>query len=188
MPNPHLARSLVTLRHEVNALFPQRDKASDGWLGDTSHQTRPSSHNPNAQGVVRALDLDVDDNDPRRDLRALVLDAAIGDPRVWYVISNGVIYSRTRGFEPRPYPGPNGHFTHVHVSLRETPEAWNDSRPWLDRKEDDMPRYTEWPEEDRKALADDVANAIRNLRIERPGEDGLSLGGAIRCLFNKAKA
>lgn len=181
MTTPYLAPSLVVLRDEINALYPRRDKASDGWLGDAAHQARPSSHNPNAEGVVRALDTDIDDNDPGHDLRAEILRAAIGDPRVWYVISNGVIYSRTHGFEPRAYTGPNGHFHHVHVSLIEERWAWLDTSPWINREDDDMPNYRDWPEEDRRALAKDVAEAVKQVLIA----PNVSLGGAVRYIFAK---
>lgn len=120
----YLAPSLDMLRSEVNTLFPGRDKTSDGWIGDPSHAARPSDHNPNwdatgrRRGIVHALDLDVDDNDPRRDMRKIVLEAVIGDPRAWYVISNGIIYSRTYDWQARRYTGSNPHFTHIHISIR----------------------------------------------------------------------
>lgn len=130
----YLAPSLVALRDEVNERFPNRDKSSDGWIGDPSHQARPSDHNPDYAegGVVRAIDLDVDDRDPSRDLRRQILDATLGDPRVYYVISNGVIYSRTYDFEARRYTGSNGHYGHVHVSIRDDDNAERDTRRWLD--------------------------------------------------------
>lgn len=119
-----LAPALVTLRDEVNARFPNRDKASDGWIGDASHQARPSDHNPcwscsgRSHGIVRALDIDISpDGRPNVDLRKRLLKVLIGDPRVWYVISNGIIYSRTHGWAARKYTGSNPHFAHVHVSL-----------------------------------------------------------------------
>lgn len=56
-----LANSLTRLRDQVNAAFPNRNKASDGWIGDASHAASASDHNPNSQGVVSALDLT---NDP----------------------------------------------------------------------------------------------------------------------------
>lgn len=120
MSNFYLAPALVKLRSEINALFPRRDKTSDGWIGDPSHSARTSDHNPDwsAGGVVRAIDVDVDDHDPTKDIRRMVLEACIGDPRVWYVISNGVIYSRTFGWAARTYTGPSGHFGHVHVSIQ----------------------------------------------------------------------
>lgn len=118
-----LAPALVTLRDEANDLFPDRDKATDGWLGDASHSARKSDHNPDysaqgrSQGIVRAIDIDIEpDGRPNADLRAKILRAAIGDPRTWYVISNGKIYSRTQGWQARVYTG-NPHTGHVHVSL-----------------------------------------------------------------------
>lgn len=136
MPDYFLAPSLVKLRSEINAAFPNRDKASDGWIGDPSHQARKSEHNPcwnctgSSYGVVRAIDVDIDDRDERYDLRALLVATAITDHRVWYVISNGIIRSRTYGFEPRRYTGPNGHFKHVHISLREGQQFYFDTSTW----------------------------------------------------------
>ncbi len=123
MASYFLAPALVQLRSEIDALFPNRDKTSDGWIGDSSHAARPSDHNPDwdapgrYRGIVRAIDVDIDDRDANRDLRLMLLNAAIGDPRVWYVISNGIIYSRTYGWAARKYTGSNGHFHHVHISL-----------------------------------------------------------------------
>lgn len=129
----YLAQSLVALRNEVNARWPRRDKSSDGWIGDASHSARKSSHNPDYAngGVVRGLDIDIDDNDPKSNLRAEVLKAVIGDSRVWYVISNGIIYSRTHNWAARRYTGSNPHTKHVHVSLREVRSAWTNTESWL---------------------------------------------------------
>src|SRR5690606_29069239 len=56
----YLAPSLVKLRDLINQNWPNRDKSSDGWIGDPSHQARKSDHNPDysAGGVVRAIDVD----------------------------------------------------------------------------------------------------------------------------------
>lgn len=140
----YLAPALAQLRTEVNRLFPKRDKSSDGWIGDSSHQARKSDHNPDwhsrPPGVVRAFDFDINpDGRPDLDLRTLVLDNTIGDPRVHYVISNGRIYSRTYGWQARVYTGSNPHNAHVHVSLRGAdmaPDAARkiaeDTRKWID--------------------------------------------------------
>lgn len=179
MPTPRLAPSLVVLRDEVNALFPRRDKASDGWLGDTAHQARPSSHNPNAQGIVRGLDVDVDDNDPTRDLRQLVVAAAIADERTWYVISNGVIYSRTHNFAARTYTGANSHFKHVHISLLEEPAAWNDTQPWL-TKEDDMLTPDEIEQVAQRAAQLTTERIMKRFGIDDPDlEQDRSLAGTL---------
>ena len=41
-----VAESLQRLLDQVNQMAPVRSKASDGAIGDASHQTRDSDHNP----------------------------------------------------------------------------------------------------------------------------------------------
>lgn len=115
-----LAASLVQLRNEVNAAHPNRDKSSDGWVGDTSHQARVSDHNPDysAGGIVRAIDVDRDGIDPYKLVRV-----ACADSRTEYVIFERKIYQRNKGFAPIPYNGTNPHDKHVHISLRHTAAA-----------------------------------------------------------------
>lgn len=125
-----LAPSLVRLRAEIDRLFPHRDKTSDGTLGDPAHASRQSDHNPNSRGRVNALDVDVDDRDPNRDLRALLVKAATRHPATAYIISNGKIYHRKDGFTPRTYTGTNAHTKHVHVSIAQTIGAETHTRPW----------------------------------------------------------
>lgn len=131
MSDFYLAPSLVKLRDEINRKWPKRDKASDGWVGDTSHQARVSDHNPDwaAGGVVRAIDVDIDGID-----RLALLRTVIGDPRVWYVISNRIIYSRTYGWAARSYTGSNPHDKHVHISIMHTRAAENDASTWFAAK------------------------------------------------------
>ena len=126
-PKPYLAPSLATFRETINKEFPNRDKKSDGWIGDKAHQAKKSEHNPDASGCVHAIDVDVDDNDNGRDLRREIIAAAVGHKAVWYVISNGVIWSRTHGWKARKYTGSNKHNLHVHISILLTDEAEIDS-------------------------------------------------------------
>lgn len=130
----YLAPSLVALRSEINRVFPHRDKSSDGWVGDPAHAQRVSDHNPDESskppGCVDALDVDVDDGDPTKDLRVMLIKRAIAHPSTHYVISNGIIYSREYGFRPRTYTGTNGHYHHVHISILKTAAARVSTRPW----------------------------------------------------------
>ncbi|WP_052459593.1 hypothetical protein [Tessaracoccus massiliensis] len=121
----HLAPSLVRLRSEINARWPNRDKRSDGTIGDAAHSARKSDHNPNSRGSVNAFDLDEDGPDMK-----LVLNRLIGDPRVNYVIYERIIYSRSRNWIPRAYTGSNPHDKHLHVSILQTRTAEQDTRPW----------------------------------------------------------
>lgn len=131
----YLVPSLVALREGVNAKYPGRDKASDGAVGDTSHQARKSSHNPDYRypgGPVRAVDIDSNGSPGvATPLVRDILKAAIGDPRVWYVIWNRTIWSRTYGWQARRYTGSNPHDKHVHVSVLESPSLWTVTRDWF---------------------------------------------------------
>lgn len=113
-----LAGSLVQLRAQVNERWPGRDKKSDGWIGDASHNARKSDHNPDysAGGVVRALDIDKDGI-----IVAELLAAVVGEPRVAYVIWNRRIWTHAKGWQP--YSGSNPHTGHVHISIRHTKAA-----------------------------------------------------------------
>lgn len=132
MPDYFLAPSLVKLRNEINERWPNRDKESDGWIGDASHAARKSDHNPDwgapgeRRGIVRALDIDKDGPD-----MALLLKTLIGHPAVNYVIYQRVIYSRVRDFVPKAYSGINAHEHHLHVSINHTVSAESFSGTWL---------------------------------------------------------
>lgn len=142
----YLAPALTQLRDEVNARYPGRDKTSDGWIGDPAHAARVSDHNPDPDsippGVVRALDIDITpDGTTNSDLATDLLTVTIGDPRTWYVIHAGKIYSRTYGWTARVYTGLNPHDGHVHISLLgvQLTEAAaaviaEDTTPWWDPK------------------------------------------------------
>ena len=126
-----LSPALVRLRGEINTLWPGRDRSSDGWIGDTSHQARASDHNPDysAGGIVRAIDVDKDGIPAQS-----VVDQVIRDSRVAYVIWNGRIWENPavyagRGYW-RAYTGANAHRQHFHVSVRRG-RAWDhDARTW----------------------------------------------------------
>lgn len=127
-----LAGSLVALTDEVDARYAPPDwptvSVGDGWVGDTSHAARPSDHNPdwNAGGVVRAVDIGISGRNARA-----ILNEVIGDPRVWYVIHNSRIYSRTYDWAANRYTGSNPHNHHIHVSIRHGRDYENDRRPWF---------------------------------------------------------
>src|SRR3954471_25026476 len=53
-----LIPSLVTLRKEFDTIAPDRDKSSDGSIGDTAHQENTSDHNADEVGKVPIHDAD----------------------------------------------------------------------------------------------------------------------------------
>jgi len=113
--NWRLAESLKRLRVQINTAHPTRSKVSDGSIGDTKHAARVSDHNPNAAGVVTAIDIT---HDPAHLVDGRLLSRQlIADKRVKYVIFSGEIWkARTGKWEP--YRGANAHNHHVHVSVQ----------------------------------------------------------------------
>jgi hypothetical protein len=128
-----LAKSLEELRGEINARWPNRDKRSDGSIGDTSHSARKSDHNPNDAGVVRAIDVDAD-GIPADWLADHVRQrGASGDRRVLqggYVIFNHRIASEIGGWKWRAYTGSNPHTHHVHISVSRDAGSYDASDGW----------------------------------------------------------
>ena len=120
-----LAKSLVRLRDQINAAFPDRSKESDGSVGDLSHAARVSDHNPNAAGFVCAIDIT---HDPEHGVDGRDLSRTLtSDKRTKYVIFGGMIWkARTGKWEP--YRGPNKHNHHVHISV--IPDSIKDDTPW----------------------------------------------------------
>ena len=123
------ARSLTQLLAQVNKSCPGRSKCADGMIGDAAHRATKSEHNPDAGGVVRALDVT---NDPEGGLTSDWLARALissRDPRIRYVISRGKIASSTvspwvwRRYEGDPHNG------HCHLSVVDG-ACGDDPRPW----------------------------------------------------------
>jgi hypothetical protein len=135
------SKATSALREQINALSPNRSKASDGTIGDSAHASRSSDHNPwviiieggKKIGIVTAVDIT---HDPVHGIDARQLAEAIlrsRDPRIKYVISNGEICSGFGGPFPwqwRRYDGVNPHTKHVHLSVEDTQVLFDDPRPW----------------------------------------------------------
>jgi putative peptidoglycan binding protein len=131
--NWRVARSLDVFLAQLNAARPRRSRASDGSIGDASHQSRKSDHNPwYGPGIVTARDVT---HDPAGgvDIAAVTAElVATRDPRIKYVIANGRILDSRPGNHPwtwMPYSGPNPHRHHFHLSVVASP-ACDDTRPW----------------------------------------------------------
>lgn len=117
MSDPYLVPCLVTLRAEFNALDPNRDKGSDGWIGDAKHQQEHSDHNPDSQGRVMALD--IDSTGPWPVPFGALVESLRGDSRLEYVIWNRRIASRDQSWKWRDYHGTSDpHTGHAHFSAR----------------------------------------------------------------------
>ena len=133
------AKAIDALRAEVNAQAPNRNKASDGTIGDASHRTRSSDHNPwiedKGAGVVTAIDIT---HSPGTGCDAGKLAQSLQsrrDGRVKYVIWNRRIANSSAidGAAPwtwRPYNGSNPHDKHVHISIKSEKQYYDDPGRW----------------------------------------------------------
>ena len=130
--NPKLCKAGVQLREQIDDSYPDRDRTSDGWIGNLAHQATKSDHNPDkAHGnVVRAIDLDRDlSGKAKPDLMPYLADEirrfAKKDKskRVAYIIFNGKIASPRMGWRWRKYSGINPHTKHCHISFTKKGDA-----------------------------------------------------------------
>lgn len=107
-----LAKSLQTLEREIHARYP----GTTVWdIGDQDHASGYSDHNPNAYGVVCAIDV-LGDKGLSLSSFAEALRTS-GHPQLKYVIFNRRIASRSNGWKWVAYTGKNPHATHVHASV-----------------------------------------------------------------------
>lgn len=121
------AHSLDVLLGQINTLFPNRDKVSDGWIGDAAHAGRTSDHNPDTDGVVHARDFT---HDPVGGLDCDWLASRLvryADSRIKYIIWNHKIWQRNGWVA---YNGTNPHTKHLHLSvvagtMAESQIPWN---------------------------------------------------------------
>jgi hypothetical protein len=124
---PHLSKAAIQLREQLDDSFPDRDRASDGWLADARHMRagKPSDHIPD-EGWVRAIDIDAElfgagvkpfiMSDLADQLRISCKSKA--EKRISYIIFDSRIASPVLNWKWRKYTGANKHTHHMHVSFK----------------------------------------------------------------------
>jgi hypothetical protein len=179
-----LVPALQEFKEQLNELAPDRDKASDGSIGDYLHSQGTSSHNPddtskdNAEWdgdpdstqEVRAIDVDVDFNLPGVTAQDVVnhLRSYAKNGVFWwirYIIYNGRIYHRRDEFAPKAYTGVNPHDHHIHIN--------NEFSQAADTVRNVDYRLNQLLPEDGMAVQD-VAGYFDNVRqaVQNDGADG----------------
>lgn len=142
-----LIACLDRLFDEYNEIAPHRDKSSDGWIGDTSHQSGSSDHNPDESGnvpiedadsidEVHAIDVDEDlkeDGEPSMmDTKNHNLERCKNgeEKRLRYMIYERKIYSASNGWREDYYSGSNPHDKHIHYSASYETKYESDTSSW----------------------------------------------------------
>lgn len=148
-----LAPSLARLVSDVDVRHPNRNRASDGSIGDAAHAARSSFHNP-SDGWVDALDLTHQAG--VFDAHGFA-DALVARKPAWmdHVISNRRIASAARGWQWRAYDGTNPHDKHAHFAVLRNEAGRTSTAPWF-------------PQEDDMAQIDDVLALLKDLHAELP--------------------
>jgi hypothetical protein len=128
-----LCKAGQQLRLQVDDSYPDRDRTSDGVLGDSRHASRPSDHNPDATSgnVVRACDIDRDLSGKKKpdlmpdlaDQIRLYAKSKKDGGRISYLIFNSRIASSKKAWAWRPYSGINSHTHHLHISFTKKGDA-----------------------------------------------------------------
>jgi hypothetical protein len=136
---------LTNWRNQINVRFPNRDKKSDGTIGDLSHQLESASgHNPDITGKaewrdgdklneVRAWDMDSDLFDKFGYTAEKLVQYLVGLGRTgkylpWrYLIYKRRIWRKATGWVTQTYNGPSPHDEHIHFSgdFSEKADNWN---------------------------------------------------------------
>ena len=127
-----LTKQLQAFRDQMDATFPNRDRKSDGVIGDAAHQAEKSGHNPD-----RTANAEYKDGDSKNEVRAIDIDSDTGNPDVSmegivqhlvrlaragklsfirYLIFNRRIWAASSGWAQRAYTGPSPHTEHLHMS------------------------------------------------------------------------
>ena len=119
---PKLCKAGQQLRLQIDDSYPDRDRTSDGWIGDVRHSARTSDHNPDSKGIVRAIDIDRDLSGKKKpdlmpDLADQIRLCAKSDKRISYIIFDGKIASAKKSWRWRTYDGINKHTHHCHISF-----------------------------------------------------------------------
>lgn len=126
---PKLSKAGIQLREQFDDCYPDRNRSSDGWIGDARHSATKSDHNPDKNGWVRAIDVTADLGALPSEMHLVVEELALsGDKRLSYIIFDGKIASRASLWRWRKYRGINPHTKHAHFSFR--PSADLDNSFW----------------------------------------------------------
>jgi hypothetical protein len=118
---PKLSKSVIQFREQADDAYPDRNRTSDGTIGDARHATKKSDHNPCPDtGFIRAFDLDasLDGKDATAHYLAdQIRINAKSDKRIAYVIFNKRIASKRTLWRWVKYRGTNPHIKHIHISF-----------------------------------------------------------------------
>lgn len=105
-----LAPNLARRKAAIEAAYPGTTVFT---IGDQAHQAECSDHNPDARGIVHAIDVMTYGDETKA---GAIVKWAVGAWDIEYVIHDRHIWSQVTGWQRRVYTGTNPHTDHVHIS------------------------------------------------------------------------
>lgn len=133
-------KGLIVLVKQVDVVAPDRNKDSDGTIGDADHAARESAHNPespppagNPDDQVDAADI-THDPESGADMAKVTESVRLSrDRRIRLVIFNRRIFSSyavngVPAWTWRPYYGDNPHDKHAHFEVNDLHH--DETQPW----------------------------------------------------------
>lgn len=132
--------AVVSILLDANRVAPHRSHVSDGIIGDATHAASVSDHNPDTDGGVHACDIT---HDPANGFNSWFWANVISnrmlrgeETRVKYLVANAGDGPDLIFHTNNPRWVQNGsykteHRNHLHVSIKYTDEAENDTSPFF---------------------------------------------------------
>lgn len=124
-----LAPSLKGLFASLDALWPQRDRRTDGWYRAPS-AGKSVGHNPGLNGYSHAIDVDKDGINPMW----IINHIARGNGVMYYIIWDVRVWSVKTGWDGHRYnipPGGSDHRDHMHIEIFQSDHAERFAGPWF---------------------------------------------------------
>lgn len=205
MSSWELVPCLVALRDEFNELNPDRDKSTDGSIGDQAHADRSSNHNPDETGNTP-----YEDSDSKNEVHAIDVDATgpwpspmtfdLGieelrkrhqrgdDDRLIEIIWNRRRATPESGWNWKNYTGDNAHTQHAHLASSYNSSREADTSPWgLVEKWGDMALSAddkEWIKNEIRQWVGDVVQRYDDQaeEIHGSGNDTMAVHSALQYL------
>lgn len=124
-----LAPSLKGLFASIDALWPYRDRRTDGWYRAPSNG-KSAGHNPGHNGYSHAIDVDKDGINPMWIINHIARRSDV----MYYIIWDVRVWSTSTGWDGHRYNIPRGgsdHRDHLHIEIKQTSFAENFRGPWF---------------------------------------------------------
>lgn len=175
-----VTKGMNHLLDQINAVGPDRDKASDGSIGDPAHQNESaSSHNPDSTGAAEWKDgdsknevraRDVDNSGPwlpgvtaEKIVQHLVQLGRSGnlETRIRYIIYNRRIWSASNNWSTQTYSGASPHTEHIHFTGAFS-QASDEDSPYYDYRLEELMADVEISDASVDKIIIAMGNTIKN--------------------------